>query len=306
MMNGRYLVIPGDLAGVGPELLPRCWEAGALSGERFAVAGPSDWLNSLPEAFRAEVQSFAVATVAGCPIPGEPDGRSARQAMDTLAWAAGQCREGTFRGLVTGPICKETMVREGFAFPGQTEFLANAWKGEPSMAFWGEELRVVLATWHIPLASVPSALTPEVLTRAVERAFRLAQKVSPEDPSVAVCGLNPHAGENGLLGVEEKEWIGPCLQELTKRVSGLDPVPQPADTLFWRARQGWPKVVVALYHDQGLAPLKTVEFNTSCQVTLGLPHARTSPDHGTAFGIAGQGKADPGSFRKALETIQCF
>lgn len=305
-MPGKYLVIPGDLAGVGPELLLRCGQEGCLPAGHYALAGPKDWLATLSGDWLDGMECWPVPTAGGCASPGEPDSRSARQAMDVLEWAARACREGDFRGLVTGPICKDTMVQEGFAFPGQTEFLAEAWSGEPSMAFWGESLRVVLATWHIPLSSVPSALTPEVLTRAVERAFLLAGKFAPEAPTVAVCGLNPHAGEKGLLGVEEKDWIEPCVRELAKRLPGLDPEPQPADTLFWRACQGWPQVVVALYHDQGLAPLKTVDFNTSCQVTLGLSHPRTSPDHGTAFGLAGKGIAHPGSFQKALETIQKF
>lgn len=302
----RFLVIPGDPAGVGPELLESVVRDGEVPADDFALGGPAWWLR------RWEGREWELFFPNDDPVmekkvvPGAAGPVSAKQAIGVLESAARACREGRYAGLVTGPICKETVVREGFPFAGQTEFLADTWGGEPSMAFWGEELRVVLATWHIPLAQVPAALNPGVLERAVERAFVLGRKSGRKEPRVAVCGLNPHAGEKGILGTEEEEWINPCLQEWAQRFPGLVPTAQPSDTVFWNARQGLFDVVVALYHDQGLGPLKTCEFHTSCQVTLGLPYPRTSPDHGTAFALAGKGQAHGGSFRQALRKMRCF
>ncbi len=183
------------------------------------------------------------------------------------------------------------------------------------MAFAGGKLRVVLATWHIPLAEVPRAVTREVLTRAVAQAERLARALRNDSGKVrgpgegmaketgpvriGVCGLNPHAGEDGLLGSEERERLNPWLDELRKSFPGLSRC-EPGDTVFWRQMRGEFEVVVALYHDQGLAPLKTVDFDEAVNITLGLPWVRTSPDHGTAFGIAGKGVASWKSFGNAV------
>jgi 4-hydroxythreonine-4-phosphate dehydrogenase len=183
------------------------------------------------------------------------------------------------------------------------------------MAFAGGKLRVVLATWHIPLAEVPRALTHPVLTRAVTQAERLglalrqrsgqelrqdSGKSEEKGPvRIGVCGLNPHAGEDGLLGNEERERLNPWLDELRKSFPGLSRC-EPGDTVFWRQMRGEFEVVVALYHDQGLAPLKTVDFDEAVNITLGLPWVRTSPDHGTAFGIAGKGVASWKSFGNAV------
>ncbi len=169
------------------------------------------------------------------------------------------------------------------------------------MAFAGGRLRVVLATWHLPLAEVPKALNEVCLGRAIEAAERLARLCGLARPArIGVCGLNPHAGEDGILGGEEKEWIDPFLDRLRLEKTGVSRT-QPGDTIFWRALRGEFDVVVALYHDQGLAPLKTVDFEQSVNLTLGLPFLRTSPDHGTAFGIAGQGRADGQSFARAVD-----
>lgn len=169
------------------------------------------------------------------------------------------------------------------------------------MAFVGETLRVVLATWHCPLRAVPELLErdPELINRAVTQADRLARAGGVESPRIAVCGLNPHAGEGGLLGHEEMLFLTPQLDILRQEFPGLDG-PLPGDTVFWRMRKGEFDVAVALYHDQGLAPLKTLEFDRAVNITLGLPWIRTSPDHGTAFDRAGKGTADPMSFRHAL------
>jgi 4-hydroxythreonine-4-phosphate dehydrogenase len=200
-------------------------------------------------------------------------------------------------------VSKIWMQRAGFPFPGQSEFFADRWQGTPSMAFTGGRLRVVLATWHVPFREVPGQLTEESVGRAVRRAAWLARAEGCAAARIAVCGLNPHAGEEGMLGTEERDVLDPWLDALRERHPGVSRC-LPADTVFARALAGEFDVVVALYHDQGLAPLKTVDFDTAVNVTLGLRHIRTSPDHGTAFGIAGQGRADARSFANAIAVAE--
>jgi 4-hydroxythreonine-4-phosphate dehydrogenase len=191
------------------------------------------------------------------------------------------------------------MAAIGWNFPGQTEFFAARWGGDPTMAFFGGKLRVALVSWHIPLRDVPASLTPGSIARAVSAADELARAEGVVHPRIGVCGLNPHAGEGGLIGTEERDLIDPILDGLRARFPGLSRT-QPADTLFGRQLRGEFDVSVALYHDQGLAPLKVIDFEESVNVTLGLGHVRTSPDHGTAFAIAGKGIANPSSFSNAV------
>jgi 4-hydroxythreonine-4-phosphate dehydrogenase len=171
------------------------------------------------------------------------------------------------------------------------------------MAFCGGRLRVALATWHVPLCEVPQLLGPQLLHRTIAAAASLARAEGIAAPRIGVCGLNPHAGEHGLLGQEERDFINPALEKLRAEFPGLS-LCQPGDTLFARALRGEFDVVVALYHDQGLAPLKVIDFDEAVNVTMGLPHVRTSPDHGTAFSIAGQGQARPQSFANAVSVAQ--
>jgi 4-hydroxythreonine-4-phosphate dehydrogenase len=220
-----------------------------------------------------------------------------------LQAAAFGCVNGRFRGVVTGPVSKHWLQQVGFTQPGQTEFFAEAWGGEPSMGFVGNELRVVLATWHIPLREVADALTAECLELAVRRAYALAKSFGVEAPRIGVCGLNPHAGEVGIIGQEERDILDPALDRLRVEIPGLSAC-LPGDTVFFRQRRGDFDAVVAAYHDQGLAAVKTLEFDKAVNVTLGLPHVRTSPDHGTAFDLAGQGLADCGSFSAALSVAR--
>ena len=173
------------------------------------------------------------------------------------------------------------------------------------MGFVGRRLKVVLATWHIPLHEVSHELSPVKLIRAVTQADLLSRVYGATRPRIGVCGLNPHAGEKGLLGVEECEWIDPLLEDLRQKFPGVSAT-QAADSLFWRALKGEFDVIVALYHDQGLIPVKTLEFEHAVNVTLGLPCIRTSPDHGTGYSIAGKDKADSSSFAAALEVARRF
>lgn len=286
----------GDPAGVGPEIITRWLRENPARAQDVCLIGPESWL--------AEA-SCPQCRVVGQPgfraTPGEPTVNGARAALEALDEAAYGCRQGRYRGVVTGPVSKHWMERAGWTFPGQTEFFADRWHGSPTMAFAGGKLRVALATWHIPLMDVATALTQEVLARTVRDAAFLAGRLGAGDtPKIGVCGLNPHAGEGGLLGYEEQGIIDPILDTLRADYPGLSPC-QPGDTVFWRQMQGEFNVIVALYHDQGLAPLKAVDFDTAVNLSLGLSFIRTSPDHGTAFGIAGQGRASITSFAKAVE-----
>ncbi len=288
----------GDPAGVGPEVAERLLAARPELAQAVCLVGPPSWLERLPG-----VEGVPVGEAGFRAVPGKPSEAGAHVAFEALETAARGCRGGRFAAAVTGPVSKTWMQRVGFHFPGQTEFFADRWSGEPTMAFGGGRMRVVLATWHIPLMSVAQALTSEVLERAVRRAVWLARALGAERPRVGVCGLNPHAGEDGILGREEMDFLNPELDRLRREFPGLSRC-EPPDTVFWRHLQGEFDAVVALYHDQGLGPLKTLDFENSVNITLGLPWVRTSPDHGTAFGIAGQGKANFSSMEQALMLAQ--
>jgi len=286
----------GDPAGVGPEIIEAWLAAHADEAREVTVIGPARWLATLPAGV---ARHMAVGPADYVAVPGHPNEAGARVALAALEAAAEGCRTGEWAGVVTGPVSKAELARVGYAYPGQTEFFAARWGGEPVMAFCGGRLRVVLATWHIPLSEVPQTLGPQLLRRTVAAADELARAEGVVAPRIGVCGLNPHAGEGGLLGEEERDFINPALGKLRMSFPGVS-LCQPGDTLFGRALRGEFDVVVALYHDQGLAPLKVIDFDEAVNVTLGLPFVRTSPDHGTAFGIAGKGVASGKSFANAV------
>lgn len=290
----------GDPAGVGPEIIARWLAEQALVPADVVVIGPAGWLRGLPLPVE---QTLAVGPGDYEARPGQPDEDGARVAWSAMERAAAGCLAGKFGGVVTGPVSKAALAAVGYEHPGQTEFFAAEWGGEPTMAFCGGRLRVVLLSWHIPLSEVPGAITPAAIRRAVGAAARLAWIDGLARPRIGVCGLNPHAGEGGILGTEERDVINPVLEELRAEHPGVS-LAQPGDTVFGRALRGEFDVVVALYHDQGLAPLKTVDFDTAVNVTLGLPWVRTSPDHGTAFGIAGKGMASITSWAHAVEVAR--
>jgi len=291
----------GDPAGVGPELVASILKADPGLAADCVLLGPAAWADSLADATGAACEAVDAPAFAG--IPGRPDEAGARLALAAMERSAEGCREGRFRGVVTGPVSKAALRGVGFGHPGQTEFFAARWGGEPTMAFVGKTLRVVLATWHLPLRAVPDALTSARLERAVRRADELARRLGVVEPRIAVAGLNPHAGEEGILGREERDILNPALDRLRETVPGLSPC-LPGDTVFFRQARGEFDVVVAAYHDQGLAAVKTLEFDQAVNVTLGLPYVRTSPDHGTAFEIAGKGISRPDSFRAAMEVAR--
>jgi 4-hydroxythreonine-4-phosphate dehydrogenase len=202
--------------------------------------------------------------------------------------------------MVTGPITKNLIQQAGYAFAGQTELLAHCAQSERfAMMLAGGPLRVALVTTHLPLARVADAITTRKIRDTIELSADLCRQLGIPTPRIGVAGLNPHAGEGGLLGCEEERVIRPAVQECNG--AGIDASgPWPADTLFYRAYHGGYDAVVAMYHDQGLAPLKMIAFDSGVNLTLGLPFVRTSPDHGTAHDIAGQDKARPDSMIAAI------
>ncbi|MGC9451576.1 MAG: PdxA family dehydrogenase [Oceanipulchritudo sp.] len=285
----------GDPAGIGPEVIHRWLQENPGNREHVCLIGPPEWIDLLG------CEGIPCRSAQGPFAAGQPTNESATIAWEALHHARDGCLEGRFSAVVTAPVSKESLQAVGYPFPGQTEFFAEAWGGKPSMAFAGEELRVVLVTWHEPLEGVSRHLReqPDLLDRAVLHAVEWAELEGHPDPRIAVCGLNPHAGEGGLLGTEERDLLNPRLAVLRKLYPGLTEC-LPPDTVFHRQREGEFDYVIALYHDQGLIPVKTLEFHCAVNVTLGLKHIRTSPDHGTAFGIAGKGIARTGSFAHAF------
>ena len=296
-MKAKLALTCGDPAGIGPEVAAAWLAAHPDEARGAAVIGPASWLETLPpgaDRIAVGIESFKAE-------PGRPSGEGALVAWAALERAAQGCRAGEFAGAVTGPVSKAELAKIGWAFPGQTEFFAARWGGEPTMAFCGGRLRIVLLTWHLPLRDVPAQLTAANFARAVRAAAELGRvELGGQAPiRIGVCGLNPHAGEGGLLGTEEREIIDPILDGLRAQYPGLSRT-EPGDTVFGRQLRGEFDVALALYHDQGLAPLKTVDFDEAVNVTLGLPFVRTSPDHGTAYSLAGKGKASPRSFANAV------
>ncbi len=244
----------------------------------------------------------------GAPVvAGRPDQALAPAIQHAIKQAVALVSAGAASALVTNPISKAVLYRSGFAFPGHTEFLANIAGLEPSdavMMLAADTLRVVPTTIHIPLAQVPEALTEALILKTLATTSRdLSRYFGLAAPRIAVTGLNPHAGENGTLGREEVDIIIPAIE--AARRQGLNVAgPYPADALFHGEARKTYDVAVAMYHDQALIPFKTLAFDTGVNVTLGLPFIRTSPDHGTAFALAGTGKARPQSLIEALRLAE--
>lgn len=234
---------------------------------------------------------------------GSPSKEGGKYAMKSLELATQDMVSSKLDVLVTAPIHKESIQDAGFKFPGHTEFLANLSNvDEALMMMIADELRVALVTSHIPLKEVPKAISKEKITAKLDQLLTTLRKdFGIERPRIAVLGLNPHAGEMGKLGDEDREIIAPVVQEFTKK-GELVFGPFPADGLFGSSNRKNFDAILTMYHDQGLAPFKALAFQDGVNYTAGLPIVRTSPDHGTAFEIAGQGKADPSSFRSALFT----
>ena len=310
-------VAMGDPAGIGPEIVGKAWANRALHtlapffavGDPAAVErvwnGPVARIDSPDEAARAFETALPVLTVAcsGDIVPGTPDIEGARCALDSLELATGLARSGAAGGLVTGPVSKAQLYRIGFTHPGQTEFVAERCgiaHANAVMMLAGPTLRVVPVTTHIPLIEVaPSISVDLVLAKARATARGLARNFGIAAPRLAFAGLNPHAGEGGAIGREEIDILIPAIEQL--RSEGIDATgPFAADTMFHARARATYDAAICLYHDQALVPLKTLHFDEGVNLTLGLPIVRTSPDHGTAFGIAGTDQAEPGAMIAAI------
>ena len=319
-MSGRIGIAIGDLTGVGLEVTLKALAAEASASQsKFLIISEASRIFALNEqlglglsletAAPGNEGRFLVHDPLKEPLlprlePGDP--MAAQAALTFLREGAQRCLTGELDALVTAPVNKEAIIRSGARdFVGQTEFLSNlAQARRTAMMLLGEDdrgrwLRVALVTIHLPLKSVASAVTRPKVELAIELAAQACGELELNRARVAVCGLNPHAGEGGKMGLEELEIIAPAVKAAAARgveVTG----PLAADTLFHYAYRGDFDAVVAMYHDQGLAPLKMIAFDTGVNWTLGLPFIRTSPDHGTAYDIAGQGKANPSSMVRAI------
>ena len=231
--------------------------------------------------------------------PGQLSAEAGRAAYEIICAAVKDAQAGIVAAVATAPVNKLAFSRAGLPWKGHTDLLAHLTGSERvAMMFWSEPLKVVLATIHIPLASVPGALTRELLDGIIDIAWRELPRFGQARPRLAVAGLNPHAGEDGLLGDEERRVLRPSIEAARARGILVDG-PFPGDTVFGRAVRGEYDAVIACYHDQGLIPVKLLAFGRAVNVTLGLPIIRTSVDHGTAFDIAGRNLADPGSMIEA-------
>lgn len=312
----------GDPAGISPELICEAWVRRDLDGlSPFLVCGGAQLLMDAAQSRGLNVPVQIIGTSHEAPAvfskalpvlgdadgpycPGKPDEAGARLALQSLVQATQLATSGEVAALVTGPIAKAELAKIGFAFPGQTEFVADACgiaAEDAVMMLAGPSLKTVPLTVHCALSEVPGRITRDLILRrcrvvhhALQRDFGL------QSPRLAIAGLNPHAGENGRMGHEEIDIIIPAIAQL--QAEGIAATgPHPADTLFAPHARSTYDVAIAMYHDQALVPLKTLDFDLGVNMTLGLPIIRTSPDHGTAFDIAGKNLARPDSMIAAMQ-----
>jgi 4-hydroxythreonine-4-phosphate dehydrogenase len=315
----------GDPAGIGPELALKAWLAthDDKTAPTFLIVAEPEHLEALAADLRLSVPIERTDATRAAEVfpralpvlplnarvvsqPGVPHVDDAAATLASIETCVALIQKEEASAIVTNPISKENLYRAGFAHPGHTEFLAELAErvfgvtARPVMLLWSPELAVVPATIHVPLAEVPQRLSHALLVETGQIvACDFAARFGIANPRLAFAGLNPHAGEGGTMGREEIEIIAPAIGELVAlghHVSG----PHPADTMFHKAARQAYDVAIAMYHDQALIPIKTLAFETAVNVTLGLPFVRTSPDHGTAFDIAGKGIADPQSLIAAL------
>lgn len=272
----------GDQAGIGPEVVDAALASGALSeAHSYRLIG-----ERLPGV-----------------VAGQPTRESAEAALEALEESVRLMRSGEIDAVVTAPVGKEGLHEVGFDFPGQTEFFAERLAcTNHAMCLTGKNLTVALVTIHVALAEVPQLLNQAEIVRVGELLACFCRQRGISSPRVAVCGLNPHAGENGAFGLEDQEIVTPAVEQLQKQVDGVAfSGPHPPDTIFRPAADGEYDAVLCMYHDQGLIPLKLLDFDTGVNVTLGLSKPRTSPDHGTAYAIAGTGQASASSMIHAIQ-----
>ncbi|MBJ3761710.1 4-hydroxythreonine-4-phosphate dehydrogenase PdxA [Maribius pontilimi] len=311
-MSAAVALSCGEPAGVGPEIAVAAWRTLGPALPFFWIGDPGHLPGGTPTVLLDDPRDAAMATATGLPVlphgfdapatPGKPDPANAKGVIDVISRGVDLVRSGAASALCTAPIHKKALIDGAhFAYPGHTEYLAAlAGVDHVVMMLACDALRVVPTTIHIPISAVPRALTPDLL----ERTIRITHAALIRDfgipaPRIAVTGLNPHAGEGGAMGSEDADVIAPVIARLS--AEGMDlRGPASADTLFHAAARARYDAAIAMYHDQALIPIKTIDFAGGVNVTLGLPFIRTSPDHGTAFDIAGTGTADPTSLIAAL------
>lgn len=302
------MITPGDPRGIGPEVTVRALAEREARGDRVDAVVIGDFAALRREADRIGARITAVGgfqRVASGIAAFDPGDDPEPVEVASIRAAVEACRSGAARGLVTGPIHKARLAARGFPYAGHTDFLGALCGVErPVMAFVGGRLRVALVTVHLPLRRVADAVTAEGVLHTIRESDRaLRDQLGVSVRRIGVCGLNPHAGDDGLLGDEEIRVIGPAVERA--RAEGIDAIgPISAETAFRRAADGQLDLVVAMYHDQGLAPLKLVDFGQSVNWTLGLPIVRTSVDHGTADDIVGKGIADVRSMHAAIRLAE--
>ncbi len=280
MKRPRILITPGDPAGIGPEIIEKALASAELPVHCDYVCMPYP----------------------GGSTPGQPDQQSARIALNCLEEAARLMKEGKADAVVTGPVSKESLQSIGFPYPGQTEFFCDRLGArDVTMCLSGDHLTVALVTIHISLADVAGNLSMESIVTSGHHLANFMQQRLGRQPRIAVCGLNPHAGENGAFGDEEIKIITPAIHALQRMEIGEFSGPHVPDAIFRDAVRGHYDAVLCMYHDQGLIPLKLLDFDNAVNITLGLPRPRLSPDHGTAFAIAGKDIADHSSILRAMQ-----
>ena len=310
----------GEPAGIGPDLTLKLWcERKARKLPPFALIADAAFAAARAKTLSLDVplaectieqaaQAFDTAlpmvpsAVKATAAPGKPDASSASAARASIDLAVQFVQQGKAAAVVTNPIAKHVMQAGGFSFPGHTEYLAHlSGAPRPVMLIWSEELAVIPITIHVPLRDVPGALTASLIVESARvAAHDYRTRFGIQNPRLAICGLNPHAGEEGTIGREEIEIIAPAIKKL--RDEGIEASgPHPADSLFHEHARKYYDVALGMYHDQVLAPVKALAFDRAVNVTLGLPFVRTSPDHGTAFDLAGSGTANPSSLEAALK-----
>jgi len=315
----------GEPAGIGPDIAIAVWLRRAELGlHPFYLLASADFVMWRAERLGAAIplrvvapEAAAAAFAATLPVvetgveitaqPGRPDETSAPAAIASIRCAVADVLKGAAGAVVTNPVAKNILYRSGFAEPGHTEFLARLAEeatgvtARPVMMLWSPELAVVPVTIHLPLAEVPQRLSRDLVVETGRIVARdLTARFGIARPRLAVAGLNPHAGEQGALGAEDQSIVAPAVAQLV--AEGINARgPLPADTMFHAAARASYDAALCMYHDQALIPIKTFAFDHAVNVTLGLPFVRTSPDHGTAFDIAGTGRADPSSLIAALQ-----
>jgi 4-hydroxythreonine-4-phosphate dehydrogenase len=314
----------GEPAGIGPDLALAIWQRRVeLDLPAFYIAGDVDFLKNRARVLGLDIPLSVIApadanaaferTLPVVPLglaitaaPGRPDATSAPAAIASIRRAVADVLAGAAAGVVTNPVAKNVLYQSGFAEPGHTEFLgrlaaeATGQPVHPVMMLWSSELAVVPVTIHLPLRDVVATLTSDLIVQTGRIvAHDLRARFGVARPRIAVAGLNPHAGEDGALGGEDRMIVAPAVARL--KADGIDALgPLPADSMFHEKARAAYDVAMCMYHDQALIPIKTLAFDHAVNVTLGLPFVRTSPDHGTAFDIAGTGRADPTSLVAAL------